>query len=148
MNTATDEEMRESVILFEEGIIGVPRARRFQLLERADSPVRILRCLDVEGFNLPVVDPTLAAPGYRPELGPRVAEVLGLLPEDDVLLLAVAVLEPGGPVVNLRAPVVVNVRRRRALQLILDDRSYPLRAKLEGEVAMCINRDLVCGVSG
>jgi flagellar assembly factor FliW len=117
-----------SVILFEEGIIGVPRARRFQLLERPGSPVKILRCLDIEGFALPVVDPLLADPGYRPRLGDRVSVALDPEREDRLLLLAVTTLEPGRPVANLRAPLVVNVRRRVGVQVILDGVGYPLRA--------------------
>jgi flagellar assembly factor FliW len=117
-----------ATICFEEGIIGVPRARRFQLLEEEGSPVRLLRCLDIEGFALPVIDPRLVDPAYRPELGPRVEEALSLSDDDPILLLAVTILEKEGPVANLRAPLVINVRRQRALQVILDDRSYPLRA--------------------
>ena len=118
----------ETEIRFEEGIIGVPRARRFELLVREDSPIRVLRCLDIEGFALPVVDPRLVDAGYQPVLGPRVQESLLLQAGEPILLLAVTTLEPAGPVANLRAPVVVNVKRRLAKQIILDDRAYPLRA--------------------
>jgi flagellar assembly factor FliW len=121
-----EEEATE--IRFEEGIIGVPRARRFQLLERQGSPIRVLRCLDIEGFALPVTDPRLADAAYQPVIGPRVHEALSLVAGEPVLLLAVTTLEAGGPVANLRAPIVINVARRLAKQVILDDRHYPLRA--------------------
>lgn len=129
---ARTEEATE--IRFEEGIIGVPRARRFELLERQGSPIRVLRCLDIDGFALPVTDPLLADAAYRPALGPRVQEALSIQPGDPVLLLAVTTLEPSGPVANLRAPLVINVARRLAKQVILDDRHYPLRApvRIEG----------------
>ena len=108
----------DSVICFEEGVIGVPRARRFELLERPDSPVRVLRCLDVEGFSLPVVDPRLADPDYSPQLAPRLVRALKLEPEDNLLLLAVTALETEGAVANLRAPMVINVRLRLAAQVL------------------------------
>ena len=117
-----------SIFSFEEGIIGVPRARRFQLLEREDSAVKILRCIDIEGFSLPVVDPLLADPEYSPRLGPRVMQALGVEQDDPVLVLAVATLEGAEVFANLKAPVVVNVRQRQALQVILDGRDYALRA--------------------
>ena len=122
----------DAMISFEEGIIGVSRARRFQLLERADSPIRLLRSLDIEGFTLPVVDPHLADPDYNPTLSRRVAEALELEPGDPMLLLAVATLDPSGTVANLRAPIVVNVHRLVAAQVILDDRTQPLRARVNG----------------
>ena len=117
----------DSVIHFEEGIIGVPRARRFLLLEQPGSPVRVLRCLDLEGLNLPVVDPRLADPSYEPKLGPRVTDALELREGDAALLLAVTSLEQSGATANLKAPVVVNVRQRRAAQIILDNPTYSLR---------------------
>jgi flagellar assembly factor FliW len=128
MSESTVPGAADATICFEEGIIGVPRARRFELLERNGSTVRVLRCLDIEGFALPVTDPRLADENYRPELGGRVQEALDLSTGDPVLLLAVTTLEAGGPVANLRAPLVINVRRQRAMQVILDDKSYPLRA--------------------
>ncbi len=117
-------------ILFEEGIIGVPRARRFHLLDHAGSPIRVLRCLDIEGFALPVADPRLADPDYRPALGPRVAEAVGLKKDEPLVVLAIATLEAEGPKVNLRAPVVINAQNRLATQVILDDRTLPLRAPI------------------
>ena len=119
-----------TVIVFEEGIIGVSRARRFQLLEREGSQLRVLRSLDIEGFALPVVDPNLVDPDYRPQISHRVARALGLTREEDVLLLSVATLEPDGPVANLRAPMIINVEKRVGAQVILDDRTQPLRAKV------------------
>jgi len=117
-------------IVFEEGIIGVPRARRFQLLARGGQPTHVLRSLDIEGFALPVTDPRLADADYRPRLGPRVPAALALGADDPVLILAVTTLEPGGATLNLRAPVVINVNRGLGAQVILDDRHYPLRAPL------------------
>lgn len=118
----------DSVLTFPEGIIGVPRARRFQLLERAGSPVRVLRCLDIEGFALPVVEARRADPDYRPAIPAHVASGLGLDPDGSVLVLAITVLDPEGPRANLRAPVLVDPKTLRAVQVILDDRSLPLRA--------------------
>lgn len=122
-------------IVFAEGIIGVPRARRFLMLEQPGSALRVLQCRDIDGFDLPVADPLLADPGYAPRLGPRVARALELEPDDPVLLLAIATREPEGPVLNLRAPLVINVRRRQAAQVILDDRALPLRAPLAARTA-------------
>lgn len=122
-----------SELHFEEGIIGVPEARHFQLLARPDSPIRVLCSTDLPGFNLPVVDPTLVDPDYRPELSRRLAEALGFDEQSELLILAVTTIEPEGPMANLRAPIVINVARRCGAQVILDDRRLPLRAKLVAE---------------
>ena len=129
MNPETTPALSDdSVIEFPEGIIGVPRARRFQLLERNGSTVRVLRCLDIEGFALPVVEAQQADPSYRPTVPAHVVSTLGLDPDGAMLLLAITVLDPDGPHANLRAPVLVNPETLRAMQVILDDRTLPLRA--------------------
>ena len=64
MTHATAAAVDTTEISFEEGIIGVPRARRFQLLGRDGSEVLLLRSLDIPGFSLPVVDPRHADPGF------------------------------------------------------------------------------------
>ena len=115
-------------IRFEEGMIGVPGARRFEVLSRPDYPVLILRCLDIAGLSFHVTNPVLADPGYSPPLDRRVEEAIGLREGDPCLLLAVTILEGESAVANLRAPLVLNVRTCRATQMILEDRSYPLRA--------------------
>lgn len=132
-----EELIRNGEILFEEGIIGVPRARRFLLLERDGSPIRVLRCLDIEGFALPVADPRLADAGYAPDFGSQLLDRLSLKAGDPVVVLAVTTLEPGGAVANLRAPIVIHVARRRAAQIILEGGSYPLRAPLASSRDIC-----------
>ena len=133
MCKAAQPELDTSEILFQEGIIGVPRARRFRLLQKSGSPIRLLQSLDIPGFALPVVDPTLANGDYQPALGARIPEALGIRDDDPVLILAVTALEKSGPVANLRAPLVINVARRLGIQVILDIHTYPLRAVVKTE---------------
>ena len=130
MTSLTQPEFEPFEILFEEGIIGVPRARRFQLLESVGSEVRELRCLDVPGFSLTVIDPQVADPGYEPRFGPRIRNSLELHSSDPVLVLAVATLEDDGAVANLRAPLLININLRIGSQVILDARSYSTRVDL------------------
>jgi flagellar assembly factor FliW len=116
-------------VTFPEGLIGVAEARRFQLITRPSSPLRILRCLDLNDVELPVIDPRIPHPGYRPKINPRVLASIGADSPDATLMLAITTLEPKGPVLNLRAPLLVNLRRGVGVQIILDDRNQPLRIR-------------------
>ena len=114
-------------IHFPEGIVGVPQARRFQLLVQPDSPVRLLQCLDIEDFRLPVVDPFLVDADYQPVLGKRVRDFLQVEEGDAILLLAITVLKhDAAPLANLRAPLIVNATRARGMQWILEDPRWSL----------------------
>lgn len=119
-----------SELIFDEGIIGVPRARRFRLLEEEGSPIRLLSSLDIKGFVLPVVDPWLADADYRPRLERHVRS-LGCASGGDVLVLAVALVEGGRAFANLRAPLLLDIDRRAGAQVILDDMTLPLRAPVK-----------------
>lgn len=127
-NTVRDPD-NDTTIFFEEGVIGVPLARRFELMTRDDSPLCVLRCLDIEGFNLPVVNPRLVDPVYKPRLAERVNQILEA-GEEPLLFLAVTAVGSEGAVANLKAPVVVNVAQRTAVQVILEG-DYPLRAPVD-----------------
>ena len=119
-------------IVFAEGLIGIPRARRFRLLSRENSEVRILECLDIANFRLPVVDPYLADPKYRPDVSQRVMEALGFHEEDPILYLAITVVNDDGSFANLRAPLVINTSNCAGMQVILDHPDYNVQAPLEG----------------
>jgi flagellar assembly factor FliW len=71
-------------------------------------------------------------PDYTPQLDAcTVAEQLIGDASDMLLLVVVAVgYSLAESTANLRAPILVNVRTRRAAQLVLDDASLQLRAPL------------------
>ncbi|MFF2050920.1 flagellar assembly protein FliW [Leifsonia sp. NPDC058194] len=69
-------------------------------------------------------------PGYSPELPDDRAVDLGIGAAQDALLLVVVTPSQQGSTVNLLAPIVVNRATGAALQLVLDDDAFPVRAEL------------------
>jgi flagellar assembly factor FliW len=69
---------------------------------------------------------------YRPELAPVVTDALGASGPDDVELLLVLTIAEGlaDATANLRAPIVVAPGTGRAMQVVLDDDSLPMRRPL------------------
>jgi flagellar assembly factor FliW len=117
-------------LLLDEGIIGLSRARRFRIVEQPGSEIYWLRCLDLDGVEVPVVDPAIADADYHPELNTRVKSALGITDLRSVRLLVVANLEPGAMTVNLRAPLVINLATGVGAQVILENKELPLRARV------------------
>jgi flagellar assembly factor FliW len=114
-------------------IAGFPEHRRFVLAELDESSLlRALRSLDDPGLRFLVLPPGPFFPDYTPEIGDDWAERLELTSSEDALVLVL--VTPGATAadatVNLMAPVVINVRTRRAAQIVLDDTSLALRAPL------------------
>ncbi|GIT78553.1 hypothetical protein LLS1_02220 [Leifsonia sp. LS1] len=69
-------------------------------------------------------------PGYSPELPDDRAVELGIETADQAQLLVVVTPSLQGSTVNLLAPVIVNRLTGAALQLVLDDDAFPVRAEL------------------
>jgi len=114
---------------------GFPGLRRFALARVVDDgTVCDLRSLDDPEVSFVVVPPGEFFGDYAPVVGDDVADALELTSADDALVLAMVTLgeTAAAATANLRAPIVVNHRTRRAMQVILDDPELPLKAPLAG----------------
>lgn len=114
---------------------GFPTLRWFALARVVDDgTVCDLRSLDDPEIRFVVVPPTEFFADYAPEVGDDVAQALALDSADDAVVLAMVTLGDTieAATANLRAPIVVNHRTRRAMQVILDDPELPLKAPLAG----------------
>lgn len=114
-------------------VAGFPSLRRFVLVELEETGMLCsLRSLDDPDVRFLVLPPAPFFPDYAPEIADDWADQLELTSAEDALLLLV--VTPGASAadatVNLLAPLVVNVRTRRAAQVLLDDDSLSLRASL------------------
>jgi flagellar assembly factor FliW len=121
----------DRVLTFPDGLVGLPAARRFALLEsgRAGSPFRCLVSLDVPELGFVVCEPTALWPGYGADL----PVPPGASPEDVAVLAIVTVpRNPGEMTANLMAPLVIDCRARTGCQLVLDTGRYSTRHALLG----------------
>jgi flagellar assembly factor FliW len=81
-------------------------------------------------IRLYALDAERHLPGYSPELPDDRAAELGIEAAEQALLLVVVTPSQQGSTVNLLAPIVVNRASGAALQLVLDDDAFPVRAEL------------------
>jgi flagellar assembly factor FliW len=122
------------------GLPGFDERRRFMPLrfERSD-PLIFLQSLEDPGLCFITVPVLVADPAYRLEMEAEDLEAIGLdgfrQPRigEDVMCLAVVSARPDGPTANLLAPVVVNLRNRRAVQAVAAARGYSHQHPLVSE---------------
>jgi flagellar assembly factor FliW len=115
------------------GLLGFGGLRRFALAKLPDERFKqflVLQSIEDESlaFLVQPFDPSvgLIAPAELEEA----CRALAIPFEDLVLLLVVSVRRQGDKAVlsvNLRAPIFVNAQRRRAVQHVLANGSYPVR---------------------
>ncbi len=126
------EAPSSNVIEFD-GLPGFPRAHRFVLLEHdRESLFRWLVCADEPDLAFVVTDPRQFFPEYAPALPPALTSAARPDPDPDLALLAIADVRAGEVHLNLAAPLVVDLERRRATQVILEGSDYPIRQRVGG----------------
>ena len=136
----------ESIFHFPLGLPAFEQERRFLPIEPADSsPLVFLQSLARPSLCFLAFPACLVDPDYQLALAPEDRAALRLEPEpparigSDILVFALLSIHEGTPATaNLMAPIVVNVRNRRAVQAIRCDTRYSHAhpcAKLGGRAA-------------
>ena len=124
----------DKIIRFEHGILGFPDLKDFTLIfnieKGSESSIKWLQSLDEPNFAMPVMDPNLVVNEYIPMFDRELLKPLGedLVPENLLMLVTVTVPKDiTQTTVNLKAPIIVNVEERKAVQLISDDDAYSIK---------------------
>lgn len=112
---------------------GFPADGRFALVRLDENGMLFsFESLDHDSPQFVVLAPQRFFPDYAPEIDDDTVAQLGIDTAEDALVLVV--VRAGDSLaettVNLRAPLVVNIRTRQAGQVILDDPDLPLAAPL------------------
>ncbi len=135
---------KESEIEFPAGLPGFEDRKRFVAVRFVESdPLIYLQSLEDSGLCFITMPIFVAAPDYRLAISDEDLAELELPPGrqprigDDVLCLTVVSIHETGPTANLLAPVLVNLRNRRAVQAVAQDGGYSVQQPLMEEAALC-----------
>jgi len=112
----------KDVILFEEGLVGFPGCKRFVLMEGEEvAPFRILQCLDQQSVGFLVLDPTMVVKTYNRAIPSDAWRSLDLTDTHERLSLVICILgkSVAESTANLQAPLLINYKKMRGIQLIL-----------------------------
>jgi flagellar assembly factor FliW len=112
------------------GLIGFPQYRNFVLLEYT-PPFSWLQSVERPELAFVVVNAAEFGDEYSFNL-PDGDRELDIRPDDDVAVFNLVSIrpDPATSTVNLKAPVIVNLRNRKGRQMILDDPRFPTRMTL------------------
>lgn len=79
-----------------------------------------------------LLDPAYGDYGYEPVIPAEVRGQIGAADDSDIRVFVVANPSADGVYINLRAPILIHAESGRAVQVILEDQRYPIRALLGG----------------
>lgn len=114
----------KDLLTFPTGIIGFANSTRFVILDQGDAPFKWLQSVDEPELAFVIMDPVRLKTDYRIEVAVEDIPELDAEDESDLTVFVFLTIPPGdsgGITANLRGPVVLNHRTRRAKQIILAD---------------------------
>jgi flagellar assembly factor FliW len=130
-NFGTIEYASDSELEFPRGLPGFDERRRFVAVRFVESdPLIYLQSIEDPGLCF-ITMPVLAVdPVYRLKMAGEDLNEIGLPAArqprigEDVFCLTVLSIRETGPTANLLAPIVINLKTRRAVQAIAPDGGY------------------------
>ena len=120
----------DKIIHFENGIIGFPELTDFALIHDADkgdnAGIRWMQSVQEPNFAMPVMDPLRVKEDYNPVIDDELLKPLGMTDEGNFLVLVTVTVPKDLKLmsINLRGPIVINVKERKACQIILEGDEY------------------------
>ncbi len=132
----------DKIITMPAGMPGFPGRKHFIILELAESrPFYWYQCVDAPDLALVIMNPYLFKPDYLVDLKPALKEMSWEADGKDSLKLYVVVNASEGipekVTANLIGPLVINTRKREAIQIVIYDSPYSHRYPI-----LCQNQNL------
>lgn len=123
------EYLPQAVVEFRKGLFGFEQERQFLLIDRQDlKPLIFLQSLATPGLCFLSLPIRVISPDYQLEMTAEDRDRLALKrkPEigRDVACLAIVNLRESGTVVNLLAPLVIDLETQHAIQAIVSGQGY------------------------
>lgn len=121
------------VIHFEKGIPGFEEYTDFTILydieEGQEAFFSWLQCITEEGLAFPIVNPFRVDEAYDPIVEDALLQQLGEFEPQDlaVFLLATVPSDVRKTSVNMKAPIVINTRNNKAMQIIAENNEYQVK---------------------
>lgn len=122
------------VIHVAHGVPGFESCRRYVLISAPElAPFTCFHGIDAPGPSFLTLDPHQVMDGYAMPLGPAERKRLDAQSGEPLLWLSIVHVDDEAITANLRAPIVINPRRMRGLQVLGVDDAYATDHQLTGE---------------
>lgn len=118
------------IITFPEGMLGFSKIHQYVIVERTDESIFVwLQALKKASVAFPLLEPQLFEMNFRVELEDPDRKLLKLddLKKAKVFSIVTIPSDPAKMTANLKAPIIINLKKRLAKQVILHQAEYPIR---------------------
>lgn len=120
------------IIEFAHGIPGFENDHKFVVLKHDDSPFHVLQSVERSGLAFIIIELDKVVPDYEIDLSDEIVAELKLEKPEEALVCAIVVLpsDISQATVNLAAPLVINVKEKRGVQIILNNPAFGIKHPL------------------
>ena len=128
----------EDVFVFPRGIPAFEKNHNWILAGEEDNAIKWLHNIEDGDLALPVTTPDAVMPDYNAKIPEDELDLVGSKDFADLALLIVVSIPEAAPwdmTANLRAPILVNLKNRKAVQVIALNEEYPIRHVVFSEEA-------------
>lgn len=113
---------QEEVIIFPQGLIGFEASRHWLIVpDPANPEIAWLQSSSEPRVALPLISPRKLAPDYKVVIASRQLVSLNIRSTDRIYILCVVSKSGKTLTMNLRSPIVINLTKRLACQVIASD---------------------------
>lgn len=130
------EYSEDDIIHFQDEVFGFGDRTKFILVANAEPelPFYWLQSTEDESIVLILTNPFLFIENYDFEIDDFTIEQLGINDIGDIVVYNAVIIpeKVNDMTINLRAPFVINLRNKKAKQLILEE-DYPLKRKIASD---------------
>lgn len=123
----------EDVIKFEKSIPGFEDIKNFIIKDAdEDGPFKILQSIDDVNIGFVLISPFDIEENYEIKLTDEIIERLRIKESSDVVLYSLVTLSSKveNITVNLKAPLVINIKEKKGEQFIVDKEIYKIKHPL------------------
>jgi flagellar assembly factor FliW len=124
-------DVDESKVIHMRGsVIGFEHLEQFVLQKNDENnPFWWFQSIEDGAIAFVVMNPFFAKADYEPVIEDDDIKLLDIECVEDVVMLAIVTIRqnPFSVSVNLRAPIVINAKKKIAKQIVLEDSSYPIQ---------------------
>lgn len=129
----TQADQNEVVLFFEDGILGFEDIKHYKLIFSPEiAPFILLQSAQCERPCFIVCDPVQFVPGYRLQYSRRLCEELKVKSDKDIRFLSIVTIPENirDITINLKSPIVLNIRNNMAKQWVTDEPEYPIKYRI------------------
>lgn len=120
-----------SIICFDSGLPGFENDKKFIIIDSPEeqSIFKWLQSIDEPMLAFAIVNPFLIKADYDFDISDEDAKILEIDNAEDIVVYSILVVpeELTKVSMNLKAPVIINARKRKGAQIVLDTDKYTVR---------------------